>query len=141
SAAQSGAYAITAATPDGARSAISTDATTYVSGSDMLITVTLKDGQDNAVTGAAASLTAVTVTVPNAILKAGSRWRDNGDGTYTATYTAATAGTELRATVRLSGRGNPASSDAYAITAATPDGARSAISTDATTYVSGSDMA
>ncbi|WP_254892620.1 hypothetical protein, partial [Salmonella enterica] len=77
SVAQSGAYAITAATPDGAKSAISTDATTYVSGSDMAVTVTLKDGQDNPVTGAAASLTADTVTVPNAILKAGSRWRDN----------------------------------------------------------------
>ncbi|EAA6004047.1 invasin [Salmonella enterica subsp. enterica serovar Oranienburg] len=139
--AQSGAYAITAATPDGAKSAISTDATAYVSGSDMVVTVTLKDGQDNPVTGAAASLTADTVTVPNAILKAGSRWRDNGDGTYTAAYTATTAGSHLKATVRLGGRGNPASSDAYAIMAATPDGAKSAISTDATAYVSGSDMA
>ncbi|ECB1459396.1 invasin, partial [Salmonella enterica subsp. enterica serovar Poona] len=108
---------------------------------DMAVTVTLKDGQDNPVTGAAASLTADTVTVPNAILKAGSRWRDNGDGTYTAAYTATTAGSHLKATVRLGGRGNPASSDAYAITAATPDGAKSAISTDATAYVSGSDMA
>ncbi|ESF44576.1 intimin, partial [Salmonella enterica subsp. enterica serovar Tennessee str. TXSC_TXSC08-21] len=75
------------------------------------------------------------------ILKAGSRWRDNGDGTYTAAYTATTAGSHLKATVRLGGRGNPASSDAYAIMAATPDGAKSAISTDATAYVSGSDMA
>ncbi|EEN7282848.1 invasin, partial [Salmonella enterica subsp. salamae] len=138
---QSGAYTITAATPDGAKSAVSTDATTYVSGSDMAVTVTLKDGQDNAVTGAAASLTADTVTVPNAILKAGSRWRDNGDGTYTAAYTAATTGTGLKATVRLSGWGTATQSGAYAITAATPDGAKSAVSTDATTYVSGSDMA
>ncbi|QUJ08531.1 hypothetical protein KCP77_02300 [Salmonella enterica subsp. enterica] len=35
--------------------------------------------------------------------------------------------------MRLGGRGNPASSDAYAITAATPDAGRNrAISTDAT---------
>lgn len=106
---------ISSVTPDGTRSAISTDATTYVSGSDMAVTVTLKDGQDNAVTGAAASLTADTVTVPNAILKAGSRWRDNGNGTYTAAYTATTAGTDLRATVRLSGWATTAQSDKYAI--------------------------
>ncbi|EEB2895049.1 invasin, partial [Salmonella enterica subsp. enterica serovar Tennessee] len=105
------------------KSAISTDATAYVSGSDMVVTVTLKDGQDNPVTGAAASLTADTVTVPNAILKAGSRWRDNGDGTYTATYTATTVGTDLKATVRLGGWDTVAQSGAYAITAATPDGA------------------
>ncbi len=113
--ASSDAYAITAATPDGAKSAISTDATAYVSGSDMAVTVTLKDGQDNAVTGTAASLTADTVTVPNAILKAGSRWRDNGDGTYTAAYTATTAGTNLRATVRLGGWSTAAQSGKYGI--------------------------
>ncbi|SQA97937.1 Uncharacterised protein [Cedecea neteri] len=41
--AESGAYAITATTPDQAKSAIKTDNTTYASGADMLITVTLKD--------------------------------------------------------------------------------------------------
>lgn len=106
---------ISSVTPDGARSTISTDAAAYVSGSDMAVTVTLKDGQDNAVTGTAASLTADTVTVPNAILKAGSRWRDNGDGTYTATYTATTAGTNLRATVRLGGWSTAAQSGKYGI--------------------------
>ncbi|ECY4071807.1 invasin [Salmonella enterica subsp. enterica serovar Curacao] len=128
---------ISSVTPDGARSTISTDAAAYVSGSDMAVTVTLKDTNNNVVAGAASSLTADTVTVPNAILKAGSRWRDNGDGTYTAT----TVGTDLKATVRLGGWDSVAQSGAYAITAATPDGAKSAISTDATTYVSGSDMA
>ncbi|HAU3143036.1 TPA: invasin [Salmonella enterica] len=130
---------ISSVTPDGARSAIGTDATTYVSGSDMAVTVTLKDGQDNPVTGATASLTADTVTVPNATPK--GRWTESGNGTYTAAYTATTAGTDLRATVRLGGWSTAAQSGAYAITAATPDGARSAISTDATTYVSDSDMA
>lgn len=104
---------ISSVTPDGARSAISTDATTYVSGSDMAVTVTLKDGQDNAVTGAAASLTADTVTVPNATLK--GRWTESGNGAYTATYTAATAGTDLKATVRLGGWAAAAQSDKYAI--------------------------
>ena len=40
---------ISSITPDEARSAIKTDATTYVSGSDMTVTVTLKDASDNAV--------------------------------------------------------------------------------------------
>ncbi|SQA97939.1 Uncharacterised protein [Cedecea neteri] len=76
-----------------AKSAIKTDNTTYASGADMLITVTLKDANGNAVTGAAASLTTEAVTVVNATLKTGSSWKDNGDGTYTGTYTATTAGT------------------------------------------------
>ncbi|MBF4114327.1 invasin domain 3-containing protein, partial [Enterobacter cloacae] len=75
----------------------------YAAGADMTVTVTLKDAQDNAVTGASSSLTTETVTVANATQKSGSSWRDNGDGTYTATYTATTAGTGLKATLRLSG--------------------------------------
>lgn len=106
---------ISSVTPDGARSTISTDAAAYVSGSDMAVTVTLKDTNNNVVAGAASSLTADTVTVPNAILKAGSRWRDNGDGTYTAAYTATTAGTNLRATVRLGGWSTAAQSGKYGI--------------------------
>lgn len=61
--------------------------------------------------GTAASLTADTVTVQNATLKSGSSWKDNGDGTYTAT----TAGTGLKAAVKLSGWSSAASSEAYAI--------------------------
>ncbi|MFN1131321.1 inverse autotransporter beta domain-containing protein, partial [Lelliottia nimipressuralis] len=129
---------ITATTPDEATSAISTDKTTYASGADMLITVTLKDANGNAVSGAAASLTADTVTVANATLKGGS-WKDNSDGTYTRTYTATTAGTGLKATVKLSGWAGKTESGAYAITATTPDEATSAISTDKTTYASGAD--
>lgn len=107
--------AVNSTAPSERHSAIKTDSTTYVSGSDMLITVTLKDAQDNAVTGAASSLT-VDVTVPNATLKTGSRWQDNGDGTYTGTYTATTAGTGLKAKVKLSGWGTATKSEAYAIT-------------------------
>ncbi|EDL8432105.1 invasin [Salmonella enterica subsp. diarizonae] len=123
---------ISSVTPDQAKSGIKTDATTYVSGADMAVTVTLKDAQDNAVTGAAASLTADTVTVPNATLKTGSSWKDNGDGTYTATYTATTAGTGLKATVKLSGWSSAASSEAYAITA--EDEAPASINTQVNPY-------
>ncbi|QUJ08529.1 hypothetical protein KCP77_02290 [Salmonella enterica subsp. enterica] len=50
-----------------------------VSGSDMAVTVTLKD-TNTMWWPERPSLTADTVTVPR-ILKFGSRWRDNGDGT------------------------------------------------------------
>ncbi|MDA8518056.1 inverse autotransporter beta domain-containing protein, partial [Citrobacter sp. Igbk 16] len=69
---------ISSVTPDAAKSAIKTDNTTYVAGSDMTVTVTLKDANDNAVTGVSASLDKA-VTVANATLKAGSSWKDNGD--------------------------------------------------------------
>lgn len=98
------------------------------------MTVTLKDAQDNAVTGAASSLTAEAVTVPNATLKTGSSWKDNNDGTYTGMYTATTAGTGLKATVKLSGWTDGAESEAYAITATTPDEAPASINTQVNAY-------
>ncbi|WP_222848032.1 adhesion domain-containing protein, partial [Raoultella terrigena] len=129
----------TAGVPDGAQSSIVTDRTSYTSGEDMTVKVTLKDASDNAVTGASSSLTTETVTVANATLKSSS-WTDNGDGTYTATYTAVTVGTNLKAAVKLSGWSGSAESAAYAITAGVPDGAQSSIVTDRTSYTSGEDM-
>ncbi|UIA88214.1 inverse autotransporter beta domain-containing protein [Erwinia tracheiphila] len=108
---------LTATTPDQAKSAIKTDASTYVSGADMAVTVTLKDAQGNAVTGATSSLAADAVTVQNATLKSGSSWKDNGDGTYTSTYTATNAGTDLKAFLKLGGWSATQQSEAYAITA------------------------
>ncbi|MEG0431906.1 MAG: inverse autotransporter beta domain-containing protein, partial [Morganella sp. (in: enterobacteria)] len=78
-------------------SAIGVDNTTYVSGTDITVTVTLKDAQGNSVSGQASALTADTVTVPNASVKAGSSWTDNGDGTYTGLYTAKTVSTDNKA--------------------------------------------
>ena len=120
--AQSAAYAITASAPVAVKSTIHTDATTYVAGDDMHITVTLNDGQNNPVSGAASQLTATTVMVANAELKAGSSWADNADGTYTATYTAQTTGTGLNAQVKLSTWATGAQSAAYAITTSAPAG-------------------
>ncbi|TNL02466.1 invasin [Kosakonia cowanii] len=137
---QSEKYAITATAPDRAKSGIATDKTSYTSGEDMTVKVTLKDAQGNAVTGASSSLTTETVTVQHAAVKAGGGWKDNGDGTYTATYTATTAGTGLRAAVRLSGWSAAKQSEKYAITATAPDRAKSGIATDKTSYTSGEDM-
>ncbi|EIL6625903.1 hypothetical protein LL683_004549 [Salmonella enterica] len=82
----------------------------------MLITVTLKDKNGTILTGDAGLLTTTTVTVPNATLRTGSSWTDNGDGTYTATYTATTVSTENLATLKLSGWDAAAQSEKYAIT-------------------------
>ncbi|EOP1617070.1 inverse autotransporter beta domain-containing protein, partial [Escherichia coli] len=75
--------------PAQSMSAIITDATTYIAGRTMTVTVTLKDESGNAVSGQADLLTDTTVQVPNAV-QAG-KWADNKNGTYTATYTAKTA--------------------------------------------------
>lgn len=110
---------ITSQTPDRTKSVITRDKAEYTVGEDMLNTVTLKDAQGNAITGASASLTTDTVTVQNATLKTGSSWKDNSDGTYTATYTATTAGTGLKASLKLSGWSSAAESETYAIKANT----------------------
>ncbi|EAA8757406.1 hypothetical protein DK104_24995, partial [Salmonella enterica subsp. enterica serovar Lexington] len=72
--------------------------------------------------------------------KAGSSWKDNGDGTYTATYTAGTVSTDNQASLRLSGWNAAAQSEKYVITAARPDQSQSLIARDRDTYVSGTDM-
>ncbi|ELW3333431.1 inverse autotransporter beta domain-containing protein, partial [Salmonella enterica] len=100
--------------PDEKTSTIRTDTTTYVAGTDMLITVTLKDKNGTALTGDAGLLTTSTVTVPNATLK--SSWKDSGDGSYTATYTAETMSTDNQATLKLSGWTDSSTSEKYAIT-------------------------
>ncbi|EAN2043936.1 invasin [Salmonella enterica] len=102
--------------PDRVNSAIKTDQATYMSGSDMTVTVTLKDMAGNAVTGMATALDTGTVVVANATLKPGSNWQDHNDGSYSAVYTAKTAGTGLKAAVTLSGWSDTVESATYAVT-------------------------
>ncbi|OON34684.1 hypothetical protein BTJ39_23540 [Izhakiella australiensis] len=130
----SAAYAITAGQV--AQATIVRDKASYVAGSDMALTVTLKDAEGNAVSGMEGVLTAGAVTVANAALK--GSWRDNGGGGYGATYTAVTAGTDLKASLTLSS-GRPAESAAYAITA--DQVTRATIATDRASYTAGSDIA
>ncbi|EBV5419051.1 invasin [Salmonella enterica subsp. enterica serovar Saintpaul] len=113
----SAAITLTAISPDEKNSAINTDATTYVSGSDMTVTVTLKDSSQNPLTGDAGLLTDSTITVPNAMLKTGSSWKDNGDGTYTATYIASTVSSGNQAALKLAGWAGNRASQKYDITA------------------------
>lgn len=106
---------LTATTPDEKTSAIKTDTNTYLTGTDMLITVTLKDKAGNVLTGDAGLLTKNTVKVPNASLKTGSNWKDNNDGTYTAAYTAVTVSTDNLASLDLRGWDRAAKSAPYDI--------------------------
>ncbi|WP_447840566.1 hypothetical protein, partial [Enterobacter cloacae] len=96
----------------------------------------LKDALGNAVTGASALLTGNAVTVPDATLKSGG-WKDNGDGTYTATYAATTAGTGLKAVLKLADWSGTTESAVYAITAGQPAQSQSGIVTDRDSYVTG----
>ncbi|MCT4700241.1 hypothetical protein MUA00_00005, partial [Enterobacteriaceae bacterium H6W4] len=54
--------------------------------------------------------------VANAEQKDGS-WKDNGDGTYNAAYTATVAGTGLKAALKLNGWKGQSESAAYVIKA------------------------
>lgn len=102
-------------TPDPMNSSIATDTTTYVAGSDIKVTVTLKDAGGKALTGESPLLTAGAVQVPNATLSGG--WTDNNDGTYTATYKANTVSTGNTASLTLSGWSRADQSATYDITA------------------------
>ncbi|MCJ8646234.1 inverse autotransporter beta domain-containing protein, partial [Escherichia coli] len=124
--------------PAQSMSAITTDTTTYIAGRTMTVTAILKDESGNAVSGQADFLTGTTVQVPNAV-QAGS-WTDNKDGTYTAAYTAKTAGAGLKATLKLEDWSKAAESAAYAITAGAAAEAQSAIKTNKDAYKAGDSM-
>ncbi|MCK6880088.1 Ig-like domain-containing protein, partial [Enterobacter bugandensis] len=124
------------ATPDMAKSGIKLDNTTYVAGTDMGVTVTLHDALDVGVAGAAGSLSATAVTVPGAVMKAGTHWNDEGGGTYTATYTATSVVTGQKAGLKLSSWSNAAESDrTYDITAAPADATKSTLGRDKDTIL------
>ncbi|QIU92540.1 hypothetical protein [Yokenella regensburgei] len=106
--------------PDRTNSSVATDKTLYAVGDVMTVTVTLKDAQGRPVTGASSSLTAGTVTVPNAAPKDNS-WTEAGNGAYTARYTTINSGAGLKAELRLPGWSGSAASASYAITGAAPD--------------------
>ncbi len=132
---ESDAYVITAGDAVAKQSAIAVDKPAYAAGETIAVTVTLKDTGSNGVTGKADALTDSTVKVPNA--SQAGQWTDNGDGTYSAAYTAKTVGTDLKATLQLEGWSQADESDAYGITATAPDQAQSAITVDKSAYKAG----
>ena len=108
------AYAITHGQAAQAGSSVLVDGSSFVSGSDMTVFVSLLDAQGNPVIGQASSLTDA-VTVPGAALK--GEWSETpaNSGVYTATYTAQTAGTALQAKLTLDGWTKSLTSNAYDI--------------------------
>ncbi|WP_423244858.1 invasin domain 3-containing protein, partial [Erwinia persicina] len=135
---QTATVTFTAGAPAQAASGVKTDKASYAAGSDMTVTVTLKDANGNPVAGQASLLTAEAVTVANASLS--GSWKENGAGIYTAGYTAITAGTGLKAGVKLPGWSKGSDSAAYVITAGAPAQAASGVKTDKASYAAGSDM-
>ncbi|WP_423244857.1 inverse autotransporter beta domain-containing protein, partial [Erwinia persicina] len=115
---QTATVTFTAGAPAQTASGVKTDKASYAAGSDMTVTVTLKDANGNPVAGQASLLTAEAVTVAHASLS--GSWKENGAGIYTANYTAITAGTGLRAVLKLPGWSKGSDSAAYAITAGAP---------------------
>ncbi|MBS0850167.1 invasin, partial [Citrobacter sp. JGM124] len=138
-ASESAAYAITQGAPVQTGGTITTNATSYVAGADMTVTVTLRDAEGNGVTGAADSL-ADTTTVQHATAKPGSSWTENSGGTYQRIYTATTVGSNLKASLQLSAWDAASESAAYAITQGAPVQTGGTITTNATSYEAGADM-
>ncbi|OLF57968.1 hypothetical protein BTN33_17335, partial [Aeromonas veronii] len=136
---ESAAYDIAAATPAEANSAVALDKAAYEVGQPMVVTVTLKDGLGNALSGQGAALTDSTVVVPNTKSEAHT-WVDHSDGTYSADYTADAVGAGLKAVVTLDGWSGKESA-AYDIAAATPAEAYSAVALDNTSYMAGETIA
>ncbi|WP_245684039.1 Ig-like domain-containing protein [Proteus myxofaciens] len=130
-------YAINAGEPATDKSGITVDKVSYVSGSDIQVTVTLQDGESNGINDLATAQTYLdTVTVPNADVKGDWTYTLNSEGEYTRTYLAGKAGTQLKA--ELSSL--KISSAQYAITADKPTTDHSGIKVDKASYVSGNDI-
>ncbi|WP_284473514.1 invasin domain 3-containing protein [Serratia symbiotica] len=139
SADESATYAISAGEAAQANSAIARDKDSYVAGSEMMLTVTLKDAQGNPVIGQASALTDDRVQVANAAAKA-TAWTDVGNGTYTRTYTAQQAGSALKATLQLPDWNSADESAAYTISAGEATQANSAITRDQDSYLTDDEM-
>jgi hypothetical protein len=118
------------------KATLQADKATYEAGSPILLTVTLKDAQDNLVPGQVDKLTAETVTAANATA---GKWAETTLGTYSATYTAKTAGTGLKAHLTL-GSVTAVTPTPYAITGGPAVYDTSRIMVDRGSYASGSNI-
>ncbi|MGY6233012.1 inverse autotransporter beta domain-containing protein (plasmid) [Enterobacter asburiae] len=128
---ESTTYDISTGAASEATSAISTDTALYASGNTMTLTVSLSDAAGNPVAGATLQDADVTVEGAQA---ADPQWTDNGDGTYTRAYTAETAGTGQKATLKLNGWSAAVETASYEITAGSP---YSTLAMDDSTWVVG----
>ncbi|HDF2420931.1 TPA: inverse autotransporter beta domain-containing protein [Morganella morganii] len=120
-------------------SLIRTNQETYIAGSDLTVTVTLKDAEGNGISGQEALLTEKTVIVPNAAAKADA-WTDKGDGEYERVYTAEKSGTNLKASLKPDNWDSAVNSPVYTITAGSVVQTTSQVITDKQSYTAGKDI-
>ncbi|MBB1199630.1 invasin [Enterobacteriaceae bacterium 89] len=102
--------------PTPANSTVRIDKAIYAIGDEMVITVLLKNSNDIPVKGVSRFLVGM-VNVENAIddSNAWNNWTDNDDGSYTARYTATTAGSKLKVTMQLEDWDEKTSSEFYEV--------------------------
>nr|WP_127959111.1 inverse autotransporter beta domain-containing protein [Serratia microhaemolytica] len=130
---------LVAATPVAVNSTISTNTSSYLSGSTLTVTVVLKDAYNIAVTGQAAVL-ASAVVVPNTRLES-SAWLDRQDGSYSAIYRTDQPATGLKAQLSLSHwNGDKVESLDYSIGNGHVSLANSSITLDNSNYTAGDEM-
>ncbi|MBF0693204.1 hypothetical protein IR150_17205 [Providencia alcalifaciens] len=106
--------------PVASLSVLSTDSGSYTAGGEIIVSAVLKDAQGNAVSGVTDLLndSYAVLNVQGAERKTGSVWAESSTkGTYLVIYTAVTAGTGLKATVKLADWADVVESAAYAIEA------------------------
>lgn len=120
------------------KSTIKTDRTSYISGDDMAVTVTLKDAYDNAVSGQASRLTEEIVDVQSAQIKPGSQWTEGPDGVYQRVYQATTSGMGFKATLTLNNEQSYSSS--YMVNVGSIFAENSSIVTNTSSYALGEDI-
>jgi adhesin/invasin len=131
------AYSITAGAPEAAMSSIITDKSAYTTGDELKVTVTLRDAGGNGLTKTAFDGASATCSVQldGASLK--DSWKDNGDGSYSATWLAQKVGTNQQAMLRCSGWKTTVRSAAFTITEGNAEATHCAILTDKASYQTG----
>ncbi|MEH3970360.1 inverse autotransporter beta domain-containing protein [Escherichia fergusonii] len=100
----------------------------FRAGDRVTVTVTLQDGNQNAVTGQTALLTAEAVNVPGMVLTDGSAWTEADVGVYTTVWQAQKVGIGHVAGLQVSGWGEAKKSESYNIEAGDVDPLKSEVS-------------
>ncbi|WP_422111122.1 invasin domain 3-containing protein [Escherichia fergusonii] len=100
----------------------------FRAGDRVTVTVTLQDGNQNAVTGQTALLTAEAVNVPGMVLTDGSAWTEADVGVYTTVWQAQKVGIGHVAGLQVSGWGEAKKSESYNIEAGDIDPLKSEVS-------------
>jgi len=135
-------YAIKEGAPVPESAIVKTDKTIYLAGEEIVVTVNLWDAYGNRVMASRDNIqigeqVAKAVKVQNSLTRGGFGM-DFG-GNFFANFYAVTQGTDLKASLQLSGWTQAVESAAFAIISAAPVQEKSSITTDKTAYIQGRD--